>query len=279
MEEETPVAPTLSRPRTRVTLADDLRRLGVRPGSVLLTHASFATLGWICGGPVAVVQALCDVLGPDGTLVVPTHTPENSDPAGWRHPPVPESWWAVIRDQMPGFDPAVTPSRWMGLLAETVRCWPGARRSSHPHVSFAALGRHAREITADHVLDEMLGERSPLGRIYERDGDVLLLGVDHSANTSLHLAEYRQPGLVRVTHGAATMIDARRTWVWWEDVDIDSDDFDRLGLDLDQTGVVRSGLVGASPSRLMRQRDAVDFAVGWLATHRPPTLTPSHTDR
>src|SRR5258705_9644856 len=100
-------------PRTRASLADDLRALGIRPGSVLLAHGSMKSLGWVCGGTVAVVQALLDVLGEHGTLVVPTHTPDNSDPAGWLHPPVPESWWPIIREQTPGFDPALTPSRWM----------------------------------------------------------------------------------------------------------------------------------------------------------------------
>src|SRR5258706_11074241 len=91
-------------PRARATLAADLTKLGVRAGSVLLVHSSVSALGWVAGGPVAVVQALRDALGPEGTLVVPTHTPDNSDPATWRNPPVPESWWQVIRDNMPGFD-------------------------------------------------------------------------------------------------------------------------------------------------------------------------------
>ena len=172
----------------------DLRVLGVRPGSTLLVHASLRPLGFVSGGPHAVVLALRDALGPDGTIVVPTHTPDNSDPAQWRNPPVPADWWPLIRSEMPGFDPAVTPSRFMGALAETVRGWPGALRSAHPHVSFAALGPAAEQVVAGHTLADMLGEGSPLARLYDLDADVLLLGVDHSVSTSLHLAEYRCPG-------------------------------------------------------------------------------------
>ena len=98
-------------PVTRAQLADDLGRLGVRPGSALLVHTSLSALGWVCGGAQTVVEALLDALGPDGTLVVPTHTNGNSDPAQWQAPPVPESWWQVIRDETPAFDPAITPSR------------------------------------------------------------------------------------------------------------------------------------------------------------------------
>ena len=270
-------------PRTRTSLAADLRALGVRSGSVLIVHGSLKSLGWVCGGPVAVVQALLDVLGDSGTLVVPTHNPENSDPAGWQHPPVPESWWQIIRDETPGFDPALSPSRWMGLIAETVRTWPGALRSDHPHTSFAAFGPAAEQVVSGHRLDDMLGESSPLGRVNELDGDVLLLGVDHTSNTSLHLAEYRQPRPRRSRNGAAVLAAAGdanprgRAWVEWEDVDVDESDFGALGISLDDSGAVALGMVGSARCRLMRQRAAVDFAVGWIAAHRE--VPPAHSRR
>src|SRR3954468_14214842 len=104
-----------------------------------MMHWSMGSLGFVAGGTQAVVTALLDVLGPDGTLVVPTHMPENCDPAGWGNPPVPADWWPIIRSGSPGFDPRRTPSRWMGVLPETVRMWPGAVRSDHPYVSCAAI--------------------------------------------------------------------------------------------------------------------------------------------
>ena len=117
------------------------------------------------------------MLGPDGTLVVPTHTPEQLRTRRLGESARAGSWWPTIRDEMPGFDPAMTPSQWMGSVPELVRTWPGARRSDHPHVSFAALGPAADQIVRDHRLDSMLGEPSPLARVYALGGDVLLLGV------------------------------------------------------------------------------------------------------
>jgi len=240
-------------------------------------HSALSALGWVCGGPVAVVQALLDVLGPEGTLVVPTHTPANSDPANWTNPPVPQEWWPVIRDEMPAFDPAVTPSQEMGIIAETVRTWPGAQRSDHPHVSFAALGPAAEKIVAAHPLAGMLGENSPLGRVYALDGQVLLLGVGYEANTSFHLAEYRLPDPPRQTMGAAVRTaDGGQQWVTWTDIAVDSSDFAALGQDFDRTGRVRTGQVAAASCRLMRQRDAVDFALPWLLAHRRPAGSPPH---
>ena len=257
-------------PVTRARIADDLRALGVRPGSVLLVHSSVSTLGWVCGGAQAVVEALRDALGPDGTLVVPTHTGGNSDPAGWGNPPVPEAWWEAIRAGMPAFDPALTPARGIGAVVELVRTLPGALRSAHPQVSFAAIGPQAAAIVDDHALDSGFGERSPVARVGDLDGDVLLLGCGHGSNSSLHLAEYRVPSPQYEDSAAAVAGPDGRAWVTWRDVVADESDFERIGAGFDATGDVAIGPVGEGEARLMRQRPLVAFAVAWMTEHRPP---------
>jgi aminoglycoside 3-N-acetyltransferase len=255
-------------PVTRSSLAADLGRLGVRSGSVLLVHSSVSALGWVCGGAQAVVEALLDALGPDGTLVVPTHTNNNSEPSVWQHPPVPEDWWPVIRAEMPAYDPAITPARGLGAVVEVARTWPGARRSDHPQDSFAAIGPQADTVTAGHALDSGFGERSPLARMEELDGDVLLLGAGHGSNTSLHLAEHRVPDPPREPYGAAVMGAEGRYWATWEDVVADESDFEALGAAFDATGAVTIGRVGAGEARLMHQRELVAFGVAWMVENR-----------
>lgn len=255
-------------PVTRAGIAADLRGLGVRPGSVLLVHSSLSALGWVVGSAPTVVAALLDALGPEGTLVVPTHTGGNSDPAGWVAPPVPEPWWAVIRAHMPAYDPATTPTYGLGVIPELARTWPGALRSDHPHASCAAIGPAAAEITAGHALESAFGERSPLARIEALDGDVLLLGAGHGSNSSLHLAEHRVPDPPRETSAAAVMTPEGRRWVEWEDVVADEGDFGELGAAFDATGAVRIGTVGKADARLMRQRDLVAYGLEWMVGHR-----------
>ena len=251
-------------PRTRASLAYELRVLGVEAGMTLLMHSSLSKLGWVSGGSVAVVQALMDVVKPAGTIIVPTFSADLSDPAHWHHPPVPQDWWPIIYDTMPAFDPRVTPTRMIGKIAETFRTWPDVVRSYHPVVSFAAWGKHAHDVTAHHSLDYGLGEGSPLARIYDLDGWVLLLGVGHSNNTSFHLAEYRSASAAEITQGSPIFENGQRVWKSYHDIDLDDSLFPDIGIEFDQIGHTRSGQVGSATARLFRQRPAVDFAQQWM---------------
>ncbi len=265
------MVPETSWPATIDSIRSDLTALGVEPGMVLLVHSSLSKLGWVNGGPVSVILALEEVLGPDGTLVLPTHSADLSDPAQWRHPPVPETWWETIRETMPPYNPSLTPTRIMGVIPECFRKQEGVLRSNHPQVSFAAHGPLSGAITDGHSLNYGLGEESPISKIYASGGWVLLLGVGHEKNTSLHLAEYRAdyPGKKIVRNGAPILIEGSRKWVSIEDINLDSDDFKKIGADFDRdTKLQKRGKVAQADALLMPQKPLVDYAVTWIEKHR-----------
>lgn len=270
MPEQNTIDADQPKPVTVASLRNDLRSIGVAEGQTLLVHSSLSALGWVCGGPVAVVQALIGAVGDSGTLIMPTHSADLSEPSLWSAPPVPKAWWEEIRRTMPAFDPLVTPSRGMGRIPECFRSVPGLRRSNHPQVSFAAIGPNADAILSAQLLEDGLGDASPLGRIYDLDGKVLLLGVGHENNTSLHLAEVRafRNSAPKVKTAAPILVNGRREWVEFTEQELDSCDFNKLGEAMEaSTKLVATGRVGNAVAKLMSQPDIVDFGQDWLEHH------------
>ena len=272
MSEADVVARTTDGPVTQRELEGELCGIGLASGQTVLVHTSLSRLGWVVGGGQAVLLALEKVLGPEGTLVMPAFFDGIPEPSTWRDPPVPASWWATIRQEMPPWDPAVSPTRQVGIVADLLRHQPGTVQSFHPNKSFVARGPRAHVLLDDHELDHGFGERSPLGRLYELDGWILLLGVGHGNNTSLHLAEYRAawPGREKHLRLEGRVVRAGRVEsVSFVDVNGTSEDFERLGAEYEEAGgAVTAGPVGRGTGRLLRMRPIVDFAVGWIERNR-----------
>lgn len=216
------------------------------------------------------VDALLEAVGPAGTVSMPAHSGDWSDPAGWQNPPVPREWWPSIVEGRPAFDPYATPLREMGAVAENFLMRRSTLRSSHPLHSHMAQGAEAPTIVASHPLDDGFGDRSPLGRLYELNAKVLLIGVGHEQNTSLHLAEARAQwaGKAKVEFSSRVMTDEGPTVVTWMADDVHADDFGPLGNFLDAHCDVRLGSVGRAESRLADMRALVDAAVPWFEANR-----------
>ncbi|WSK01692.1 AAC(3) family N-acetyltransferase [Streptomyces sp. NBC_01320] len=255
-------------------MAGQLSRLGVERSGVLLVHASMRAVGAVSGGAGAVIGALRDTLGEDGTLIVPSFTPENSDTSPQyrnRVRGLTDHAREAVHASMPPFDPVTMAAPSMGRLAEAVRLTPGAARSSHPQTSFAALGPLAGKLLAHHRPDCHLGEDSPLARLYDVRAHVLLLGTGFDSCTAFHLGEYRVPTPPRRTYRCVVTTRGRRHWWEYEDVALDDSDFTALGAEFARTdngAAVRSGPVGSTTGRLFDFTDAVDFAARRLPSLR-----------
>jgi aminoglycoside N3'-acetyltransferase len=230
-------------PIDQFELTAQLEELGVARGGVLVVHTSFSRVGPVEGGPLGLIHALRAVLGPAGTLVMPSMSDDDDHP----------------------FEVRRTPCRGMGVVADTFWRVPGVLRSDSPH-AFAAAGPMAAQTTAPHPFDVPHGLNSPVGRVYELDGQILLLGVGHDANTTVHLAEglagvrYRRRKYVTVAEGDRT----RRCE--YSEIDHCCEKFKLVDDWLDAEGKQRRGRVGHGEARLSASHDVVTIVCARLRT-------------
>ena len=236
-------------------LTRQLCELGVRAGGVLLVHCAFSRVRPVERGPEGLIEALQAAVGPGGTLVMPSMTDDDDQP----------------------FDPRTTPCRHLGVVADTFRQLPGVLRSDSPH-AFAARGPHAARITEPHPLEVPHGLDSPVGRVYELDGQVLLLGVGHNANTTIHLAELLAGVRYRRRKQVAVLRDGRLTRVEYGENDHCCQNFRLADTRLEAEGLQRRGRVGYAEARLIRSRDIVSVVVERLRRNETVFLHPPGVD-
>ena len=109
-----------------------LKEIGISKGQSIMVHTSLSSLGFVCGGPQIVIEALLESVGEEGTIMMPTQSWKNLDPSTGVHWEEPEEWHDIIRENWPAYDKDITPTNTMGAVAEMFRKWKGTLRSEHP---------------------------------------------------------------------------------------------------------------------------------------------------
>ncbi|MFJ9565002.1 AAC(3) family N-acetyltransferase [Streptomyces fuscichromogenes] len=243
-----------------------LRSLGVRRGGVLMVHASLSGTG---AAPESVRDALRDALGPEGTLIVPTFTPENSDTSRAYREAVAgmsEAAAAEYRASMPPFDPDASGCPTMGALAECVWSTHGAVRSAHPQTSLAGLGPRAGQLLRRHPRRSHLGRLSPMRGLYAADAQILLLRVGFEVCSAFHYAEYlMRPRPPRRTYRC--VVGDKGNWVRYRDLALDDSDFGEIGARLPRHMVAEAEWASRAVL-LCSMRDVVGHARGQMSGYR-----------
>jgi aminoglycoside 3-N-acetyltransferase len=258
---------------TKRQLIHDLRKLELLPGDTVMLHASVKSIGWIVGGPDMVLQALFEILGDEGTLMMfvswedhPYHLPEWS-----------EACQRAYLEECPPFDVRTSRAdhRAMSILAEYLRTWPGAVRSRHPF-SYAAVGKHAEWIVHDHPWNYRDGTGSPLEKLCQLKGKVCLLGSPLSDITLLHYAEYcaNVPHKRIARYRLPILQHGTRVWMDFEEydtsigiVDWPEDYFAAIADAYLAAGHGMRGRVGAASSYVFDAESFTQFGIAWMEEH------------
>ena len=255
---------------TKQEIVNALKTVGLSAGDTVMVHTSLRKMGYVCGGAQTIIESLIEVVGEEGTIMMPTQSWKNLDPETGVHWDADESDWQLIRDHWPAYDKRITPTNTMGAVAEMFRTWPGSIRSDHPARSVCAWGKYAAYLTEHHDLSNIFGEGSPIEKMYELKGKVLLLGVGYDKNTSIHLADARAsyPGKHDYIEHSAVLENGVRVWKEYRTLFVDGEDFEQIGKDFEKEHHVACGNIGNAVIRLMNQRDIVDYSVKWIEQNR-----------
>jgi aminoglycoside 3-N-acetyltransferase len=229
-------------------LVADFRALGLHRGDRLALHSSLKSIGFVLGGPQTVIRALMEVVGEEGTLLMP-----------------------VFSRPAPRFLVQETPSR-TGLVTETFRRMPGVLRSPHPTHSVAVWGADAEEIARGHEQATGLGVDSPFHRLARMGGLVVLVGCDSRSSSIIHVAEAiaQVPYLDVFYPGydiTMTVVypDGRERLVEPRENPGDSSAFLIVEEEMRRRGLIREGLVGQARTMVMKGMDIIETALALLA--------------
>jgi aminoglycoside 3-N-acetyltransferase len=260
--------------RTPDELAADIRRLGVRPGDVLMVHASLRRIGPVAGGVRGVLDALDEAVGPDGALLMILGAEIGHEWVNQR----PETERAALLANAAPYDPLTAPAfREVGYLAEAFRLRPGTIVTDNPSGRFGARGGRAAELLRGAPWDDYYGPGSPLERLCNAGGGVLRLGADPETVTVLHHAEYlanvrdkrrvRRHYRVMGPDGPVTRsvecLDDEFGIVDWNGEDY----FAEILKAYLAEGRARLGKVGNADSELIDARDIVGFGAQWMSAN------------
>ncbi len=261
---------------TRSRLAQDLEKLGLRPGGVVMVHCRMSALGRVVGGAETIVRALLDVVGPEGTIMAYT---------GWQDAPpddlgtLDEEARRAYVEEHPPYNPRVAlSSRDHGRVPEALRTWPGTLHSGHPEAGVAALGPLADAITASHPYDDAYGAGTPYAKLVELGGKVAMLGAPLETVTLMHHAEAvaQVPGKRRVSYGMPVLVNGERVWRTFSDIDtgegalpyervLDEEDYiEHIARSALAAGIGDGGPVGEATAYLLDGRGLLEHAVSWI---------------
>jgi aminoglycoside 3-N-acetyltransferase len=229
-------------------LVGGFRSLGVDSGDTLLVHSSYKSFGGVDGGPQTVIDALLEVLGEEGTLLMPTFNFDFCKGADW--------------------DVRETPSQ-MGFMTNLVRTDPRAKRVFHPIYSFAVIGKYAEDF-GNLRYKSSYAKISAFGKLRELDGKIMVVGLSYNDSMTFfhHIEEmegvdYRY---LKDFTGQITDWDGNTTEDTYQmlvrDIDMGVHTMvDPMGKLMEEAGVIQSRQIGEADVKLMKANEVYEFTV------------------
>lgn len=239
---------------TKSDIVCGLKQWGLKYEDSVLIHSSLSSFGYVEGGAAAVIEALRETVGNEGSVLVPTLTGAITDTSS--HPPV--------------FD-VRTSVCWTGKIPETLRRNPRAKRSLHPTHSVAGIGGKTESLLTGHEKGSSpCDQYSPYYKNAAAGGYILLAGVDQESNTTVHCCEelagvpyHLQQDIAAIPitgYNGETIVVHNRLHNWHKH----PTDFNKFDGILQERGAMKTGKIGFCTVRLISAAAMLEICVGIL---------------
>lgn len=256
---------------TKKQLITQLVQLGIKNADTLIIHVSLKRIGWLVGGPEILIQAIQEIIGQNGNLIMYV---------GWEDGPYTMRGWSeekkeIYRKNTPGFNPKTSRATIeFSLLAEVFRTLPDVKRSLHPDGSFSAWGKDSDWIVSDHSFHYGYGEKSPLKKFLDLDGKIVLIGAPLGTATFLHYVESvaSLPNKRKIQYSMPIAGENGKVeWVEIEEYDTElgivnynGDYFEDCVKDYISFKDIHHKKIGSAPSYLFDSKELFPFAKRWM---------------
>ena len=252
------------------SICAQLKELGLKRGMVVLVQGDTKNMGHFIGGEQMIIEALMETVGYEGTIVMPTFTPFLADPACQKNP-ISRSYWEDVRESALPFNKKLTMPDPEDTLANQFLRNEGVARSYHPLYSFAAWGKYAKLICDKHPLHFGLNEDSPLGKIMEFNGFVVLLGVPYEESVIFKLAQYQEKNLPIKIISAPIENNRHIEWKSMLDYDLVDTDLGEIGDIMEERSIIRSNYIAMAKCLFFSTREAVTLATSYFHLQKDAT--------
>lgn len=244
-----------------------LQNLGIQKGMLLLVNVDSTKLGYLIGGAQTLIDALMEVVGYEGTIVMPSFTPQLQDPSN-ASTKLPRQYWTEIREHAYPFDKKLSEPFGSDEVVYQFLRNDAVARSYHPLYSFAAWGKYAKLICDKHPLHFALGKDSPLGKLVELNGYCVVLGCGYEGCTMFHMAQYQQD-LSPVRLVCAPIENGKHLeWKNLLEVDHTTRDFLGVGEVMEDKKVVKTTYLGNGKCYFFSAREAYNLANSYFHVHQ-----------
>ena len=236
---------------TKNDLMKQLADCGIDPAGTLKVHLSYKAIGDVDGRGDTVLDALTEYMR-TGLLVLPSHT------------------WNNVNDKNPVMDVCYTPSC-VGNLTEVFRHREGVCRSLHPTHSVGVLGKDAAEfVSGEEHINTPCGLGGAYYKLWERDAQILLIGVNFNRNTFIHGVEEwdHAEGSISQKQTDLYVINQQGNRLYTPQyrhcAPLGSETFCKLEPLALQTNVLKMGQFGNATARVMRAKSLRDMVAKLL---------------